>query len=52
LPKNDDAFEIFEALHAYSAYFLLALIVLHIAGALKHRLQDKGGETDVLPRML
>jgi len=52
LPKNDDAFEIFEALHAYSAYFLLSLIVLHIAGALKHRLQDRGGETDVLPRML
>jgi len=52
LPKNDDAFAIFETLHAYSAYFLLSLIGLHVAGALKHRLQDRGGETDVLPRML
>ena len=52
LPKNDDAFEIFDALHKYSAYFLLFLIGLHVAGAMKHRFLDKGGETDVLPRML
>jgi len=52
LPKNDNAFEVFAALHEYSAYTLLALIVLHVAGAVKHRLADKGGETDVLPRML
>jgi len=52
LPKNDDAFAIFDALHKYSAYVLLGLIGLHVAGAFKHRLQDKGGETDVLPRML
>jgi cytochrome b561 len=52
LPKNDDAFAVFQALHKYSAYVLLGLIGLHVAGALKHRLQDKGGETDVLPRML
>ena len=51
LPKNDKAFEVFDALHKYSAYVLLGLIVLHVAGAVKHRLQDKGGETDVLPRM-
>lgn len=52
LPKNDAAFEIFDMLHQYSAYVLLGLIVLHIAGSAKHRLQDKGGESDVLPRML
>jgi len=52
LPKNDTAFEVFNALHKYGAYALLCLIVLHIAGAVKHRLTDKGGETDVLPRML
>lgn len=52
LPKNDDAFKVFETLHAYSAYFLLSLIVLHVAGALKHRWLDRGGDTDVLPRML
>lgn len=51
LPKNDNAFAVFDALHEYGAYLLLGLIVLHVAGALKHRLQDKGGETDVLPRM-
>jgi cytochrome b561 len=52
LPKNDDAFEVFGELHEYGAYILLSLIVLHVAGAIKHRITDKGGETDVLPRML
>lgn len=52
LPKNDGNFEIFDMLHQYSAYVLLALIALHVAGSLKHRLQDKGGDADVLPRML
>ena len=52
LPKNDAAFAVFQTLHKYAAYALLACIALHVAGALKHRLQDKGGKTDVLPRML
>ncbi|MDQ7246189.1 cytochrome b [Dongia sedimenti] len=52
LPKNDAAFAVFQALHKYCAYLLLACIALHIAGTVKHRLQDKGGETDVLPRMI
>jgi len=52
LPKNDHAFVVFQALHKYSAYLLLALVALHAAGAAKHRLLDKGGATDVLPRML
>lgn len=52
LPKNDNAFEVFQALHKYSAYALLTLVALHAAGAIKHRVLDKGGETDVLPRML
>lgn len=51
LPKNDAAFAVFQALHRYAAYVLLACIGLHVAGTLKHRLQDKGGATDVLPRM-
>jgi len=52
LPKNDNAFAVFQALHKYLAFTLLGLIVLHVAGVLKHRFLDKGGETDVLPRML
>lgn len=51
LPKNDAAFAVFQALHRYAAYALLACIGLHVAGMLKHRLQDKGGDSDVLPRM-
>ncbi len=51
LPKNDDAFAVFDALHKYSAYVLLGLVALHVAGALKHRFLDRGGATDVLPRM-
>jgi len=52
LPKNDDAFEVFDTLHMYSAYIMLALIILHVVGTIKHRLEGKNGETDVLPRML
>lgn len=52
LPKNDTAFAVFQLLHSYCAYLLLACVGLHIAGAVKHRLQDRGGETDVLPGML
>lgn len=52
LPKNDRWFEVFQLLHRILAYTLLALVVLHVAGALKHRLLDKNGQTDVLRRML
>ncbi|GAA0540056.1 cytochrome b561 [Rhizomicrobium palustre] len=52
LAKNDAAFEVFRLLHRVLAYTLLALVALHIAGALKHRLIDKDPEADVLKRML
>ncbi|WP_377295198.1 cytochrome b [Rhizobium sp. SG2393] len=52
LPKSDTAFLVFQALHKYSAYLMLACIGLHVAGALKHRLKDRGSDADVLQRML
>lgn len=52
LPKSDLGFAVFQWLHRISAYALLALAVFHVIGALKHRLLDRGGETDVLGRML
>lgn len=52
LPKNDGWFEVFQWLHRVLAYLLLVLLVLHVAGAVKHRLQHRGGEADVLQRML
>jgi len=52
LPKNDQWFERFQLLHRVLAYALLALLVMHVAGAVKHRLQDRGGDSDVLRRML
>lgn len=51
LPKNDARFAVFQALHRYLAYTLLVLVVLHVAGALKHRLVDKDPGNDVLSRM-
>ena len=51
LPKNDARFEVFQALHRYLAYTLLVLVVLHVAGALKHRFLDKDRGNDVLSRM-
>ncbi|WP_028693838.1 cytochrome b [Pseudomonas cremoricolorata] len=52
LPKNDDWFVVFQWLHKVLAYSLLALITLHVAGALKHRFLDRDPSKDVLRRML
>ncbi len=52
LPKSDLWFERFQLLHKVLAYSLLALIVVHIAAAFKHRLIDKDPALDVLDRML
>lgn len=52
LPKSDLGFAVFQWLHRVLAYALLGLAFLHLVGALKHRLLDRGGETDVLGRML
>lgn len=52
LPKNDQWFERFQWLHRVLAYTLLGLLLLHIAGALKHRFMDKDAQADVLKRML
>ncbi|VVN49955.1 Cytochrome b561 [Pseudomonas fluorescens] len=52
LPKNDDWFAVFQWLHKVLAYTLLVLIVLHVAGALKHRFYDRDPRNDVLRRML
>ncbi|NVJ68318.1 MAG: cytochrome b [Gammaproteobacteria bacterium] len=38
--------------HGILPYVLLGVVVLHIAGALKHRFIDKDPEVDVLKRML
>ena len=47
LPKNDDWFAVFQWLHKVLAYTLLVLIVLHVAGALKHRFYDRDPRNDV-----
>jgi cytochrome b561 len=52
LPKNDDRFEVFQALHRWLAYTLLALIGVHVLGALKHRFLDRNRDNDVLSRMI
>lgn len=38
--------------HEIMGFAVLALIALHVAGAVKHRLKDKGGESDILKRMV
>lgn len=52
LPKSGLGFAVFQWLHRILAYTLLGLIALHVIGALKHRLLDRGGDSDVLGRML
>lgn len=51
LPKSDVGFAVFQWLHRILAYTLLGFGLLHVVGALKHRLLDRGGEADVLDRM-
>jgi cytochrome b561 len=38
--------------HEILAWSIIVIVAVHVAGALKHRLKDKGGESDVLARML
>ena len=49
--KNFDLAGLYGKLHMYAAYLLIGTIVVHVAGALKHRFFDKP-EHDVLKRML
>ena len=48
--ENPSVAEVAEELHKIGAYVLLGVLVLHIAGAFKHRLLE-GRENDVLRRM-
>ncbi len=48
--KNSTIGSIAHEIHEYGAWVLIALISLHVLGALKHKFIDK--ENDVLPRML
>jgi cytochrome b561 len=52
LPKNDARFEVFRVLHRWLAYTLLAVVGLHVAGAIKHRLLDRDRANDVLSKMI
>lgn len=52
LAKNDALSSELSTLHRISAYTLLALVVLHIAGAVKHRLFDRSKADDPLSQMI
>ena len=49
--KNYDTTKFFITIHKYLGYAMMAVIVAHVGGALKHRLFDKP-ENDVLSKML
>ena len=52
IPDSKPVFEAADWLHAILAYTLLAVIAMHIVGALKHRYFDSNPDHDVLSRML
>lgn len=52
LAKDEAASEVFATAHAFLAYGLLALVALHVAGVVKHRLFDRGPAGRILDRML
>ena len=43
LPRNAELSEMAEEVHAIVGYLLIACIVLHVVGALKHHIIDKDG---------
>ena len=51
IPKNDAWFQPLFDLHRMLAFTLLGLLVIHVAGALKHRFVDRSPEKDGLSRM-
>jgi cytochrome b561 len=52
LAKDEAASGVFAAAHAILAYGLLALVALHVAGVVKHRLFDRSSAGRILDRML
>jgi cytochrome b561 len=50
--ENHDVHEILEEVHGFLAFTILALVGLHVLGALKHRFIDADPKADVLKRML
>jgi cytochrome b561 len=51
LPASEFWAGLMHQIHSFAGYLLVAVLVAHIAGALKHRYWDSR-EADVLPRML
>jgi cytochrome b561 len=51
IPKDDAWFQPLFDLHRALAFTLLGLLVIHIAGALKHRFVDRDPQKDGLSRM-
>ncbi len=50
--KNYELGAIFAGTHKYLGYLMAAIVVAHIAGALKHRYFDKNPENDVIKRII
>ena len=43
VPKDKELGELLENVHAWLAYGLAALVLAHVAGALKHQFVDRDG---------
>lgn len=51
VPESRSLAGLASTIHTWTAYLLLVAIGVHVMGALKHRVTDRGGPTDVLQRM-
>jgi cytochrome b561 len=51
-PKSNAASGFFHEVHELNVNVLLGIVILHVAGVLKHRFFDKNKEADVLGRII
>lgn len=50
--ENESLADFAHEAHEILAFTMLAFIALHVAGAIKHRLKDRNGPSDIMNRML
>ncbi len=52
ISQGQTSYNLLQAIHMIGGWLMLLIILAHVAGVIKHYLEDEGTEKDVLQRML